>query len=435
MKSNLLIYIEFTSFGGSEQYVCYLIEALHLNYNIFLACTGSESYAEYFKNNKKLTNVFYNAIQFQPVNNDNYAIHHLEEFSIWIGSIIDEISPNMFIANNGGYPWNMSCIIALELSNKKGVNNCILIPHSTPDDVYHFNGRSIDKVVSESVSAIIFGSKKLMKLYQLRRNLAPNLFKVCRYGVPDFGIKKSRNRTTGQTIIVGFMGSMRNLRKGQMQILKAASITKSDNITYLFAGSGEKIHELQSFRHKNNLENVKFLGHLNGHDKCKFFSEVDIFILVSEQEGLSLALLEALGSGCSIIATNVGGISEAVYNGVNGFLLNEVSGEILADYIKKLQKSPLLLKEYSDYSRKIYEEKFNYQQFKNKLKKTIADLDAKPMTEQSFSLPFLPLKKNMHSLKDNKKPLCFKKGPLPILIGKILEIEISSKCCIEFKTV
>lgn len=427
MKNNLLIYIEFTSFGGAEQYVLYLIEALRINHNIFLACSGSDSYAEYFEKNKYLKKIFYNPIQFQPINKNNLYIQNIKAFSIWIDNIIDEISPDTFIANNGGYPWNMSCIIAIERSFKKGIRNRILIPHSTPDNVHCVNGMNIDNIVTESASAIIFGSHKLMELYQLRKDLDPSLFKVCHYGVPDIGTCNGKYRNAEKNINVGFLGSMRNLRKGQMQILKTANITKSQNITYLFAGNGENLHELESYANRKNLDNVRFLGHLDGQDKRSFFSEVDIFILVSEQEGLSLALLEALSSGCSIIATNVGGISEAVYDGVNGFLLNEVSDKIIADLISKLQYSPLLLNEFCNNSRKIYKNLFDYQIFKKRLNETFDDLKKIKTKGQSFYSPFTP-PTNIHSLNHGKALHFFKNDALPILIGKTLEIEISSKC-------
>ena len=48
-----------------------------------------------------------------------------------------------------------------------------------------------------------------------------------------------------------------------------------------------------------------------------------VFINVSETEGIPVSIMEALACSIPIIATNVGGVSELVFEGVNGFLLEK----------------------------------------------------------------------------------------------------------------
>ena len=49
-----------------------------------------------------------------------------------------------------------------------------------------------------------------------------------------------------------------------------------------------------------------------GREKDELFRHAHIFVLPSKTEGQPLVLLEALASGCAVIATNVGGIPETV---------------------------------------------------------------------------------------------------------------------------
>jgi len=49
----------------------------------------------------------------------------------------------------------------------------------------------------------------------------------------------------------------------------------------------------------------------------------DIFISVSETEGLPVSIMEAISFGIPIIATDVGGTNEIVKNNVNGWLINK----------------------------------------------------------------------------------------------------------------
>ena len=63
----------------------------------------------------------------------------------------------------------------------------------------------------------------------------------------------------------------------------------------------------------------------------------DVFINVSENEGVPVSIMEAMSFGKIIIATDVGGTSEIVEDGVNGFLLNkDFKNSELAEIISKI---------------------------------------------------------------------------------------------------
>ena len=78
-------------------------------------------------------------------------------------------------------------------------------------------------------------------------------------------------------------------------------------------------------------ENVFFLGNIR--NAAMYCSIADIFMLPSEYEGLPIVIIEAMSCGKPVVASNVGGISELVYNGVNGFVL-ENKAELFAEKIE-----------------------------------------------------------------------------------------------------
>src|SRR5580658_2785438 len=73
------------------------------------------------------------------------------------------------------------------------------------------------------------------------------------------------------------------------------------------AGDGPLRGRLESFAEELNLDNrVKFLGALP--DTPQFLSQLDIFVLSSLNEGLPLALLEAMAAGLPVVSTRAGGV-------------------------------------------------------------------------------------------------------------------------------
>lgn len=81
-----------------------------------------------------------------------------------------------------------------------------------------------------------------------------------------------------------------------------------------------------------------FAGYLRGEPLAQAFASADLFVMPSETETLGLVLLEAMASGCPVVACRAGGIPDAVEDGVTGFLydpgergLVETVQRVLAD--------------------------------------------------------------------------------------------------------
>ena len=75
------------------------------------------------------------------------------------------------------------------------------------------------------------------------------------------------------------------------------------------------INKIKSLKLEKNI-------HLIGYCKkpIDFLKNIDVFILPSIDEGLPIALLEAMACGLPIITTNVGAIPKVIKNGYNGLI-------------------------------------------------------------------------------------------------------------------
>jgi glycosyltransferase involved in cell wall biosynthesis len=107
------------------------------------------------------------------------------------------------------------------------------------------------------------------------------------------------------------------------------------------AGDGPLRDQLVEFTKELNLANrVTFVGALP--HTAQFFSQLDIFVLSSLNEGLPLALLEAMAAGLPVVSTRAGGVEEAAHEGQNAYLATVGDSNDLAQAMIRMARAPNL---------------------------------------------------------------------------------------------
>jgi glycosyltransferase involved in cell wall biosynthesis len=135
-------------------------------------------------------------------------------------------------------------------------------------------------------------------------------------------------------------------RKGHRFLLEAAGRLKARGyrIDYRIAGEGSLKKTLEQTALQLGLEeDVKLLGFVS--DMPGFLADVDIVVLPSLFEGLSVSVLEAMAAGKAVIASRVGGLPEVVVDGTTGFLVTPGDVEGLANAIAKLTGDRVRIRE------------------------------------------------------------------------------------------
>ena len=85
---------------------------------------------------------------------------------------------------------------------------------------------------------------------------------------------------------------------------------------------------------------VNFMGRVDPERVATELTTADLFVLVSEREGMPGSVLEAMASGLPVIATDVEGTREIVEHDVSGVLIPAGDPKALADAIRSLAGSP-----------------------------------------------------------------------------------------------
>lgn len=158
--------------------------------------------------------------------------------------------------------------------------------------------------------------------------------------------------------------------KNHITMLKALERLKGrdgfENIHYLICGRGEMWKSLeQSAAEMGISDHVHFLGYRT--DAPELYRCSDMFAFVSFREGLSVALMEAMSSGISIMCTKIRGNVDLIEDGVSG-IFTENNPEAVADNIMKLYSDPQLRRDLgagAAEKAKLYEEESVHAQMKD----------------------------------------------------------------------
>lgn len=135
-------------------------------------------------------------------------------------------------------------------------------------------------------------------------------------------------------VVVGFVGRLVPA-KGLIYLLEAVKhiIDEFPQTVLLIVGDGPQRAELQLKARAMNLKTV-FTGYKT--DTPPYYALMDIFVLPSFFEGLPGVVLEAMAMGKPVIATDVGGTSDLVAEGKNGFLVQARDAEQISAALEKL---------------------------------------------------------------------------------------------------
>ncbi len=126
-------------------------------------------------------------------------------------------------------------------------------------------------------------------------------------------------------------------RKNQQAIIRAIEKIGNSKIHYLLCGKGILLDKLKNLAIQCGIENqVHFLGYRK--DILDICQQVDVFIMPSLHEGLSVASLEAMYCGLPIIISDIRGVRDYLNNGVNGYICGVQDIEAYAKSIKKLME-------------------------------------------------------------------------------------------------
>ncbi len=158
--------------------------------------------------------------------------------------------------------------------------------------------------------------------------------------LPENGDLRRRLGISQGASIIGTVGRCTK-QKGQEFLIRASALVSKarDDAVFVIVGDGKSRASEETLVRRLGLDGkVLFLDPRDALDE--FFRSIDIFVMPSLWEGLPYALLEAMGHGLCVVATRVGGMEQAVTDGVSGRLVPPGDAEALSRAIIRLLDRP-----------------------------------------------------------------------------------------------
>ena len=191
---------------------------------------------------------------------------------------------------------------------------------------------------------MVVTTSEFVRKYLISEGIKPEKIIACPTGIDidSFdpgkvtGTLKKEMGLDNRSPLIGIVAILR-LKKGHHILLEAAPMVLKEfpEAVFVFAGDGPQRRNLsRRIKDQGLSEKVIMLGLRN--DVSNIMKSLDVLVLPTLQESLAQSILQAMAMEKPVVATNVGGVGEAVKDGVNGYLVEPNNPAALANAVIKI---------------------------------------------------------------------------------------------------
>jgi glycosyltransferase involved in cell wall biosynthesis len=154
-------------------------------------------------------------------------------------------------------------------------------------------------------------------------------------------VSREYSEDMSEPIRIGYAGRIEYSQKRMDLVLKFLELMADKQIHFVmeFAGDGLARSEMEKYIMQRKLDkNVRFLGRVE-HSKIKYFwRKNDVCINLSDFEGRSISIIEAMGNGAVPVVTATSGVREDITDQYNGYIVPLGDYRAVADRIEYLSQ-------------------------------------------------------------------------------------------------
>lgn len=178
-------------------------------------------------------------------------------------------------------------------------------------------------------------------------------------------------------LAIGIFARLESVKNHKLFLNAAAAAYEiNDGFRFVIVGAGSMEAELKAEAERLGIADaVIFTGYVS--DITQLMNAIDINVLTSDREAMSISLVEGMTVGKPCVTTDAGGPREVVENGTSGIVVPVGSTVGLTTAFVRLAADPELCRSFGEAGRRIAAEKFSPEEMCKKLTVIYEELGGK----------------------------------------------------------
>lgn len=197
-----------------------------------------------------------------------------------------------------------------------------------------------------------------------KKNFEDNVRLTCE-GILEYALPDARSKGTKgkKEIVFALIGSF-DINKGQDLLFDAIELLNEEIIgrcSFWFIGKENETSYMEELRIRaKQMPSVRFLGEKSRSELMSLFSSIDVFVIPSREETMSMVATEAMMNGKTCIISDNTGIASYVKDGESAILFTNGNIIELKNKMEWCVNNYSSLKLIGKQARTVYEEHFSY---------------------------------------------------------------------------
>jgi glycosyltransferase involved in cell wall biosynthesis len=306
---------------------------------------------------------------------DDLSRHHVEYRSLrWMGRPIHPVRDVLAVAELRGVLANLKPDLVCAHTAKAGLVGRLAAAWAGLPSLYTPHGWSIGDRVSRTHAWVFRAVERIASRFSegiinvceaerslaRRHGIAPDSkFSVIHNGVPD--VDPTLQATPDMSPATILMVARFDPPKDHPTLLSAMARMQETPWRLELVGNGPGREAARRLTGRLGLTSrVRFTD--GSSSVARTMAGAQIFVLSSRSEALPLSILEAMRAGLPVVASDVGGVREAVVDGETGFLVKPGDSQALSEALRELTGNTLLRRRFGAAGRRRYELHFTFDQ-------------------------------------------------------------------------
>lgn len=245
---------------------------------------------------------------------------------------IEEKLPCKIIINQISQVFWAACMVKQKYADKIEIVSVI---HSDFSRIYEQNA-FLDAYIDQYICV----SKDIQRTMKDKYNIKEEKLHYHATSI-EYDTDFIKHQNKGTEIHIAYAARLEKAQKRTDLLIPLMELLNNSGMEYRLniAGSGTYYKKLEQYIQEQNLmDKVKLYGALSYDEMKDFWKENDVFVNLSDIEGMPVSLLEAMSWGVVPIVTKTSGIKETVEDGINGFVCDRESVRSVFLKIERLDK-------------------------------------------------------------------------------------------------